>query len=216
MDARAWVGINLGRSVRSPRAYNIWVPSANRTFFTSDVYFDELLFPWLDISKSTEAIAQRCDGDHAQPPGLPQPGAEASDAAFHTARPLKHDITDHASPSRRVLLLFSGPFSRADGIFAFLSRYGIPSDCIDSENKLGGGREHDILINAVYERLLQRCADGYYAAVVVSPPCSTFSVSRLYQCPDATDGGPPPVRDRNNVMGLSNIPFCSPTRVGTS
>eukprot|EP00965_Chrysotila_dentata_P191365 6174475-Pleurochrysis_carterae.AAC.3 len=30
MDARAWLGIKLGRSVRSPGAYNIWVPSANR------------------------------------------------------------------------------------------------------------------------------------------------------------------------------------------
>eukprot|EP00965_Chrysotila_dentata_P124043 4099921-Pleurochrysis_carterae.AAC.1 len=68
MDARAWVGVNLGRSVRSPGAYNIWVPSAKRTVTTSDVYFDELLFPWLDVSKPTEAIAQRCDGDQTQPP----------------------------------------------------------------------------------------------------------------------------------------------------
>eukprot|EP00965_Chrysotila_dentata_P077819 2567213-Pleurochrysis_carterae.AAC.1 len=68
MDARAWVGVNLGRSVRSPGAYNIWVPSANCTVITSDVYFDKLLFPGLDSSKSTEAIAQRCDGDQAQPP----------------------------------------------------------------------------------------------------------------------------------------------------
>eukprot|EP00965_Chrysotila_dentata_P060230 1997045-Pleurochrysis_carterae.AAC.1 len=37
MDARAWVGVNLRRSVRSPGAYNIWVPSANRTVITSDV-----------------------------------------------------------------------------------------------------------------------------------------------------------------------------------
>eukprot|EP00965_Chrysotila_dentata_P216655 6189503-Pleurochrysis_carterae.AAC.3 len=71
---------------------------------------------------------------------------------------------------------------------------------------MGGGNEQDVLNNAVYERLLQRCADGYYAAVIASPPCSTFSVSRLYQSADATDGGPPPVRDRNNVMGLPNVP----------
>eukprot|EP00965_Chrysotila_dentata_P140751 4652953-Pleurochrysis_carterae.AAC.1 len=42
MDARAWVGVNLGRSVLSPGAYNIWVSSANRIVVTSDVYFDEL------------------------------------------------------------------------------------------------------------------------------------------------------------------------------
>eukprot|EP00965_Chrysotila_dentata_P000785 24904-Pleurochrysis_carterae.AAC.1 len=75
MDARAWVGINLVRSVRSLGAYTIWVPSANRTVITSDVYFDELLFPWLYASKSTEAIAQRCDSDRSQPPGLPPLGA---------------------------------------------------------------------------------------------------------------------------------------------
>eukprot|EP00965_Chrysotila_dentata_P096340 3183925-Pleurochrysis_carterae.AAC.2 len=45
MDARAWVGINLGRRVRSPGAYNIWVPNANRIVITSDVYLDELPFP---------------------------------------------------------------------------------------------------------------------------------------------------------------------------
>eukprot|EP00965_Chrysotila_dentata_P113352 3746095-Pleurochrysis_carterae.AAC.4 len=70
LDARAWLGINLGRSVRSPGAYNVWVPNANRSVVTSDVYFDELLFPWLDASKSVEAIAQPCDGDPSQPPGL--------------------------------------------------------------------------------------------------------------------------------------------------
>eukprot|EP00965_Chrysotila_dentata_P053334 1769791-Pleurochrysis_carterae.AAC.1 len=61
MVARAWVGVNLGRSVRSPGAYNIWVPSASRIVTTSDVYFDELLFPWLEPPKATEAVAQPCD-----------------------------------------------------------------------------------------------------------------------------------------------------------
>eukprot|EP00965_Chrysotila_dentata_P108840 3595509-Pleurochrysis_carterae.AAC.1 len=82
----------------------------------------------------------------------------------------------------------------------------MPTDSIDNDSKTGGGNEHDILNNAVYERLLRRCADAYYAAVVASPPCSTFSVSRLYRSADAADGGPPPVRDRNNVMGLQDVP----------
>eukprot|EP00965_Chrysotila_dentata_P084176 2779111-Pleurochrysis_carterae.AAC.1 len=58
----------------------------------------------------------------------------------------------------------------------------------------------------VYERLLQRCADGYYAAVVASPPCSTFSVSRFFSTPNSPDEGPPPVRDRDHVLGLPEVP----------
>eukprot|EP00965_Chrysotila_dentata_P037605 1251381-Pleurochrysis_carterae.AAC.1 len=90
-------------------------------------------------------------------------------------------------PSHRVLLLFSGPFSRPDGISSFLSRYGVPTDSVDNDDKTGGGAAHDILNNAVYERLLKRCADGYYAAIIASPPCATFSVSRLYRSADAAD-----------------------------
>eukprot|EP00965_Chrysotila_dentata_P020814 688992-Pleurochrysis_carterae.AAC.1 len=41
MDSRAWVGMNLGRSVRSPGAYNVWVPTSHRIVVASDVYFDE-------------------------------------------------------------------------------------------------------------------------------------------------------------------------------
>eukprot|EP00965_Chrysotila_dentata_P183919 6072422-Pleurochrysis_carterae.AAC.1 len=78
--------------------YNVWVPSANRIVITSDVYFDELLSPWLDVSKPTEAIAQRCDGDITQPPGLPLLSPESSDATLHTARP--RDISNRTSPSR--------------------------------------------------------------------------------------------------------------------
>eukprot|EP00965_Chrysotila_dentata_P156976 5186268-Pleurochrysis_carterae.AAC.1 len=91
------------------------------------------------------------------------------------------------SPSHRVLLLFSGPYSRPDGVSSFLQRYGVSSDCIDNDHDTGGGDAHDVLNNAVYERLLQRCADGYYAAIIASPPCSTFTVSRLYQSIDSPD-----------------------------
>eukprot|EP00965_Chrysotila_dentata_P105803 3495255-Pleurochrysis_carterae.AAC.3 len=48
--------------------------------------------------------------------------------------------------------------------------------------------------------------DGYYATVFASPPCSTFSVSRFFSSADSADGGPPPVRDRDHVMGLPDVP----------
>eukprot|EP00965_Chrysotila_dentata_P162021 5350279-Pleurochrysis_carterae.AAC.1 len=88
----------------------------------------------------------------------------------------------------------------------WLGRYKVSSDCLNNADVDGGGQELNILINSVYERLLQRCADGYYAAVMASPLCSTFSVSRFLRCDNAADGGPPPVRDRDNVMGLPTVP----------
>eukprot|EP00965_Chrysotila_dentata_P110183 3641170-Pleurochrysis_carterae.AAC.1 len=54
-------------------------------------------------------------------------------------------------------------------------------DTIDKHRAYGGGDEHDILRDSVYQRLLQRCAAGEYAAVVASPPCSTFSISRHFR-----------------------------------
>eukprot|EP00965_Chrysotila_dentata_P057095 1894464-Pleurochrysis_carterae.AAC.1 len=80
------------------------------------------------------------------------------------------------------------------------------ADCVDNCSSDGGGDAHNVLVDSVYERLLQRCADGYYAAIFASPPCSTFSVSRFFSASDATDGGPPPVRDRDHILGLPDVP----------
>eukprot|EP00965_Chrysotila_dentata_P135852 4491013-Pleurochrysis_carterae.AAC.1 len=82
---------------------------------------------------------------------------------------------------------------------------GFESDCIDSDAQYGGGEAHNLLRDSVYKPLLEKCAAGYYAAIVASPPCSTFSVARFFASPDALDGGPPPVRDRDHVMGLPNV-----------
>eukprot|EP00965_Chrysotila_dentata_P049027 1626289-Pleurochrysis_carterae.AAC.14 len=54
MDSRTWVGINLGRNAPSPGAFNILVPGV-RTVMTSDVYFDESLFPWQPASEMRNA-----------------------------------------------------------------------------------------------------------------------------------------------------------------
>eukprot|EP00965_Chrysotila_dentata_P231203 6198219-Pleurochrysis_carterae.AAC.1 len=40
-------------------------------------------------------------------------------------------------------------------------------------------QSHNLLRDSVYKPLLERCAAGHYAAIVASPPCSTFSVSRF-------------------------------------
>eukprot|EP00965_Chrysotila_dentata_P083209 2745632-Pleurochrysis_carterae.AAC.1 len=105
MDPRAWVGINLGRSVRSPGAYNIWVPSANRIVVASDVYFNEQSFPWLPPGPSDASYAQPSLDDGSQPPGLTKPSCSASDAALPAPRRLSP--RNQSSKSSRVLVLFS-------------------------------------------------------------------------------------------------------------
>lgn len=45
LDARAWVGYNLGRSGRSPSANEICIPSLRRIVTTAEEYFDETLMP---------------------------------------------------------------------------------------------------------------------------------------------------------------------------
>eukprot|EP00965_Chrysotila_dentata_P093502 3089080-Pleurochrysis_carterae.AAC.1 len=56
-----------------------------------------------------------------------------------------------------------------------LHRYGLTADNVNHDSTRGGGASHNLLTDSVYERLLQRRADGYYSAVIASPPCSTFS-----------------------------------------
>eukprot|EP00965_Chrysotila_dentata_P034923 1162397-Pleurochrysis_carterae.AAC.1 len=208
MEPRAWVGMNLGRSRLSPGAYDIWIPSAGKVVTTSDVYFDELSYPWRPTNQIAASLAQRSDGDADQPPGLPastcDPPSLVSDPALSNASALMPPSRE-ARP-RRALLLFSGPIARRDGVAAFLSRFSYPSDSVDNGPAHGGGGEDDLLNDAVYERLLQRCAGGYCSVILASPPCSTFSVSRLFVSLSARDGGPPPVRDRENVMGLPDVP----------
>eukprot|EP00965_Chrysotila_dentata_P132034 4365066-Pleurochrysis_carterae.AAC.1 len=204
MDSRAWIGMNLGRSWLSPGAYNVWVPSAGKVVTTSDVYFNESFYPWRPDSEAASAIAQRTDGDAAQLPGLPTVEAPRVLPAKNDFDGPQHLLSNEpaATRSRRALLLFSGPIHRRDGIAAFLSRFSYAADSVDNDPCTGGGSAHNLLDNAVYEQLLHRCAGGYYSAVLASPPCSTFTVSRFFASPSAKDGGPPPVRDRDNVMGL--------------
>eukprot|EP00965_Chrysotila_dentata_P023971 794456-Pleurochrysis_carterae.AAC.1 len=77
---------------------------------------------------------------------------------------------------------------------------------IDNHPEHGGGSKHDLSLDSVYARLLEKCTAGAYAAIVTSPPCSTFSVSRFFSAKNVPDGGPPPVRDRANIMGLADVP----------
>eukprot|EP00965_Chrysotila_dentata_P039428 1310790-Pleurochrysis_carterae.AAC.1 len=63
MEPRAWVGINLGRSLLSPGAYHVWVPSVPRVVTTSDVYFDEATYPWRPVDQQTDSLAVALPAD---------------------------------------------------------------------------------------------------------------------------------------------------------
>ena len=205
IDPRAWVGINLGRSARSPGAYKIFVPSAGRIVVTSDAYFMEGFFPMRPKGEQHDELAAPPtvpdDDAAAQPPGPPTRQAGAARSSVSTAF---RDATRGGPPlSRRVLLLFSGPYDRPDGLAAFLRRRGIDVDLIDSGIE-GGGGEHDILNDALFIKLHDKIRAGHYYAVFAAPPCSTYSVARFFR--GDGDKGPPVVRDRNSILGVADVP----------
>eukprot|EP00965_Chrysotila_dentata_P073022 2413533-Pleurochrysis_carterae.AAC.1 len=73
MEPRAWAGINLGRSLSSPGAYSVYVPSVPRVVLTSEVYFDENTYPWKPASSApaSPVVAVPADAGADQTPGLP-------------------------------------------------------------------------------------------------------------------------------------------------
>ena len=83
IDPRAWVGVNMGRSARSPGAYEVYIPGTGRIVTTSDVYFQESLFPCRPRGQQTDDSApdtpSHAAPDTAQPPGVP-PAAPAHPA----------------------------------------------------------------------------------------------------------------------------------------
>ena len=108
-----------------------------------------------------------------------------------------------AVASWRVLVLFSGPYARQDGLAAFLEARGYEVTQVDNDSSHGSA-DDDFLNDAFFERLLRRVESGYYCCVFAAPPCSTFSVSRHYRAKSKRrrDSGPPPVRLRPCPAGV--------------
>ena len=233
---RAWKGVNLGRSPTVPGAYSVFVKSTHRVHVTSDVYFSERYFPNRPKGQrhvGPEAPA-RPPADVGQPPGLPpvttvpspaptdvsppppppsppptaptpptEPAASIAEAFEQATR----RRSDTARSSRHVLILFSGPYERPDGLAAFLRRVGLEVTLVDNDVKHGGNAEHDIANDAFYQALLERAQAGEFLAVIAAPPCSTFSISRFIPHPSSPDGrGPPIVRNKNHPEGLPDVP----------
>ena len=129
---------------------------------TSEVYFDEGLFPWRP--KGDQRVGDPPPNPHVdegdQPPGLPPAVASSAEAGQLRAPPSSlaeaYDLatrsgTALARQSTRVLLLFSGPYARPDGLAAYLTGAGYQVELLDNDPDSGGGAEGDILSDAVYE-----------------------------------------------------------------
>eukprot|EP00965_Chrysotila_dentata_P178065 5882155-Pleurochrysis_carterae.AAC.1 len=140
MEPRAWIGINIGRSLLSPGAYNVWVPSIPRVVTTSDVYFDESTYPRLQNSNATTqpVASSPSDPGSDQPPGLPPKHSTEAPALGETIETAA-STPSPAHDSLTVLLLFSGPYNRPDGNAAFLAQAGYSADSIDNDSTHGGG-----------------------------------------------------------------------------
>ena len=230
LDTRAFTpGENLGRSSSTPGAYYVWIPEQKKVVCTSDVYFDETLFPRqpLERQRVDEPPPHRAPADddaacalppadaapqaaeRPAPPSPPPPTtmAEAyADATARRAADTRHSARRTiARRSRRVLLLFSGPYRRPDGLANYLRRLGLDVTLVDNSEH-GGDESHDLTGDTFYSQLLQRAHRGDFLAVLAAPPCSTFSIARFIDSPDAQDGGPRPLRTRAEPDGLSNLP----------
>ena len=223
IEPHAWVGINLGLEASTPGAYNVWIPDVGRIVATTEVYFDEGLMPWRPkgdqrIGEAMPSAPPRphspaiappsLSGSASKPPSGPSPSVPASAGAPAASLPESYDravLGEHAKAraSRRVLLLFSGPHRRPDGIAAFLKQLGYEAVLVDADPEHGGGSDEDILEDSVFNKLLDRVKSGEFLAIFAAPPCSTFSISRFIE---ADGGGAPPVRSRSHIRGLPDVP----------
>ena len=211
IEPRAWAGQNLGRDPMRPGAFRVWL-STGSVLSVSDVYFDETLMPWRPAGEQrlSGAVPSACpDLDQnlraspdVEPAEPPSEEPESMPGAYHHAT---GSPSSTSSRSRSVLVLFSGPYNRPDGLGAFLTQIGLTPVLIDNMPCDGGGPDHDITNDEFYARLQQRVVSGEFFAVIAAPPCSTFSVSRFFEAKSAKGGGPPPVRVRSHVLGRPDV-----------
>ena len=221
LEPHAWVGINLGREPETPGAYNVWIPDVGRKVVTSEVYFDEGLMPWrakgdqrigpvipVPPPSQEDQTAPPALSGPASVPGRPDPQSPPREQSKPSSLPEAYDRAvrgahAQARASKTVLLLFSGPQRRPDGLAAFLNKLGLTVVCVDADPEYGGGASEDILNDEVFNRLKQRVENAEFLAIIAAPPCSTFSISRFI--PVEGGLGAPKVRSRRHIRGLPDV-----------
>ena len=157
------------------------------------------------------------DGDAAQPPTLPPADERQTNSRIESNLAVEFARASQKGPhlaprigaarlSRRVLILFSGPYARPDGLVAFLQRLGLEVVPVDNDSS-GGDKTHDLLRNEFYSDLLRRAQRGEFLVIWAALPCSTFSICRFL--PTRTPGGGPPIirrRQEGQVIGARDCP----------
>ena len=119
------------------------------------------------------------------PPAVP--AAEAFDRATRGGNAT-------ARRSNKILLLFSGPYRRPDGLATFLRKFGFEVELLDNDPVTGGGSDGDILNDDVHNNLLSRVSRAprrvsrHSRHLAAPPPCSTFSITRHFAATGASDG----------------------------
>jgi len=219
IDNHAWRGINLGSSDVTPNAYYVWIPSLHRVALTSDVWMDETLMPWRPVGDQRVG-APPPHHAHAvdQPPGLRPIQLQQvtfSDRPTSTAAPTASTMSEAfdratkgkeatARKSTTVLILFSGPKRRPDGLAVFLHRLGYTTVMVDNDPGDKAETREDLLSDEVYANLLNRARGGEFLAIIAAPPCNTFSIARFIT-PKSGDSGPKPLRTRESIEGIPDL-----------
>ena len=124
IEPHAWVGYNLGRSLTSPGAYHVYIPSTGGIVTTSEVYFWEHHFPCRPcgerFDESAGTLPTPANADPAQPPGVPATGVIAAAKTVAESQGATDGDTDAAPQSRRYAAPHAGHL--VGGLQDFTSR----------------------------------------------------------------------------------------------
>ena len=199
LSPRGWVGTFLGRCSDSPGCWEVWVPEIGRKVRSSSVLVDEERFPWLG-KDSYVPLEQPVRSLPPKSLGGNQTGEASSDASASSST----SINDTPKRQFNFLNLFSGPYVRTQGLSDRLRYFGW-NKVLDLDNNVstGGGWADDMMNDSKFAALMAQARSGYFHALMIAFPCTTFSIARFF---DATNGdgdrGPQPVRDKDHPDGL--------------
>ena len=214
IEDHGWAGMHLGKVPTIPGAYYVWIPGVDKVVHASEVYFDETYFPWrpaedrrlgapiaVPAETDPDATALRDAAGDADLPPAAELGATGLAEAYDNAT---RGPVGVARRSSKVLVIFSGPQSRPDGLSVFLARAGLECVMFDNDPASGGDARQDLLNDSVYKALLARVQSGEFLAIIAAPPCSTFSIARFFKPRDGNRGAPV-LRTRAHILGIPGL-----------
>ena len=149
IEDHGWAGNNLGKVPTIPGAYYVWIPEAGKVVHASEVYFDETLFPWRPANDQRVGLPLPVPAEPDDAPTALRGNVDDTELPV-PVHPETRGLTeayDHATRgaptvsrrSTKVLIIFSGPQSRPDGLAMFLAKSGLTSVMYDNDPASGGG-----------------------------------------------------------------------------